>query len=101
MTITALSGPIVQFGTVATSTAGTGILGQDVEHNEQRGPMIADLGDMLMDPRVAYSYQPGAGVTAKTFGFYNNAAMVDFVPLTVNTSALNASSIVSTGVTTY
>lgn len=101
MTITAYSGPIVTFGTVLSASAGTGLLGQDTEHNEQRAPMVTDLGDSLMDPRVAYSYQPGSGVTVKTYGFYNNVSQIDYVPLTVNTSALNASSIVSTGVTTY
>ena len=101
MTITAYSGPILQFGTVLTSTAGTGILGQDVEHNDQRGPMVSDLGDAFMDPRVAYSYQPGSGVTAKTFAFYNNTAMVDYVPHTINSSAFVASSVVSTGTTTF
>jgi hypothetical protein len=101
MSITAYSGPIVQYGTVATSTAGTGILGQDVEHNDQRGPMVSDLGDGFMDPRVAYAYQPGSGVTAKTFFFFNNQAVVDFVPHAINSSAFVASSIVSTGVTTY
>jgi hypothetical protein len=101
MPITAFSGPIGQFGTVLTASAGTGLLGLDTEHNNQRGPMFSDLGDMLMDPRVAFAFQPGSAVTAKTFGFYNNQFLVDYVPLTINTSALNASSIVSTGVTTY
>lgn len=101
MTITAFSGPIVTFGTVQTSSAGTGLLGQDIEHNEQRGPMMTDLGDAFMDPRVAYAYQPGSGVTALTFGFYNNAGTVDYVPKTINSSAIVASSIVSSGVTTF
>lgn len=101
MTITAYSGPFVQFGTVLTSSAGTGILGGDLEHNEQRAPMVSDLGDSLMDPRVFYSYDPGSAPTLKTAAFYNNVATVDYVPLTINASALNASSIVSTGVTTY
>ncbi len=101
MTITAYSGPVVSFGTVQTSSAGTGLSGNDMEHNEQRGPMVSDLGDAMMDPRVAYAYQPGSGVTAKTFGFYNNTAMVDFVPHAVNSSAFVASSVVSTGTTTF
>ncbi len=101
MTITAFSGPTVSFGTVMTSSAGTGLLGQDIEHNEQRAPSVADLGDALMDPRVAYAYQPGSGVTVPSVGFYNNAAIVDYVPtaITNTASAFVALATVSTGVT--
>ena len=55
MTITALSGPIVSFGTTPTSSAGTGLLGADLEHNEQRAPNYSDLGDAISDPRAARS----------------------------------------------
>ncbi len=101
MTVTAFSGPTVQFGTVMTSTAGTGLLGQDVEHNGQRAPAVADLGDMMMDPRVAYAYQPGSNVTVQSFGFYNNSGIVDYVPtaITNSASAFVALATVSTGVT--
>lgn len=101
MSITAYSGPVVQYGTVQTSSAGTGVLGLDMEHNEQRAPAVQDLGLMLMDPRVAYAYQPGSAPNRLTLGFYNAGALVDYVPATINTSAFNCSSIVSTGVTTY
>lgn len=101
MGITAYSGPIVQYGTVQTSTAGTGIYGQDMEHNDQRGPMVSDLGDAFLDPRVAYGYQPGSGVTAKTFAFFNNQAVVDYVPTTASTNAFVSQTLVTTGVTTF
>ena len=101
MTITAFSGPVGQFGTVQTSSAGTGILGLDFEHNEQRGPMFSDLGDSMMDPRVAYSYQPGQGASRLFMNFYNNVATVDYVPLTINGSAILTSSYGSSGVTTF
>lgn len=101
MAITAYSGPIGQFGTVMTTSAATGLLGADIEHNSQRAPMFSDLGDMMMDPRVAYAYQPGSGVTAKTFGFYNNNAVIDYVPVAINTSAFATSTQSSTGVTTW
>jgi hypothetical protein len=101
MTITAYSGPVGQFGTVMTSSAGTGIVGNDLEHNEQRAPMFSDLGDMMMDPRVAYSYQPGQGATKLFLNFYSNFATVDYVPATINASALVTSSYVSSGITTY
>ena len=100
MTITAFSGPIVQFGTVTTSSAGTGILGNDLEHNEQRGPMMSDLGDSLLDPRVAYTYDVGAGVTAQFVGFFNNAGVVDYVPASINSSAFVVNT-ASSGVSTF
>lgn len=101
MSITAYSGPIVQFGTVQTSSAGTGIVGQDMEHNDQRGPMMSDLGDALLDPRVAYAYQPGSGVTAKTFGFFNNTAVVDYVPTTLSSNAFVSQTAATVAVTTF
>ena len=100
MTATAFSGPIVQFGTVLSSTSGTGILGADMEHNEQRAPMVADLGDAMMDPRTAYSYDPGSGVTTMTLGFYNNTANVDYIPAAINSSAFVVNT-ASSGVSTF
>lgn len=101
MTITAYSGPIGQFGTTLTSSAGTGIVGGDLEHNEQRGPMFSDLGDSMMDPRVAYSYQPGQGASRLFMNFYNNVATVDYVPATINTSAFFTSTAGSSGLTAF
>jgi hypothetical protein len=101
MSITALSGPFINYGTVMTSTGGTGLLGADLEHNSQRAPIVIDLGTMLADPRVAYAYQPGSGVTAKTFGFYRHVGSVDYVPtsITNTASAFVSLSLVATGVT--
>jgi hypothetical protein len=100
MTITAFSGPTVSFGTVLTSTSGDGITGQDLEHNEQRAPSFSDLGDALMDPRSAYMYQPGSGVTVKTLGFFNNTGIVDYIPLAINSSAFVVNT-ASSGVSTF
>lgn len=91
MTITANSGPVLSFGTVMTSSAGTGLLGADMERNEQRAPSLFDLGVALMDPRVAYQYEPGSGVTSPVFGFYNSVGYVDFVPATRSDSSGTAS----------
>jgi hypothetical protein len=98
MTITALSGPIIQFGITLSSTSGDGIGGQDYEHNSQRAPQVTDLGDSMMDPRSAYNYDPGSGVTAKTFAFFNNVGQVDFVPATANASAFVTAATVTTGI---
>lgn len=100
MTITAYSGPIIGFGTTPTSSAGTGLLGADAEHNSQRGPSLFDIGQGLLDPRVAYAYQPGSGPSALTFGFYRGVGNVDYVPaaITNTASAFVALATVSTGV---
>lgn len=101
MTITGFSGPIFQYGITLSSTSGDGITGMDFEHNEQRAPMFSDLGDAMMDPRSAYDYKPGSAVTVNTLGFYNNYAMVDYVPTTANTSGFQTSTQASSGVTTF
>lgn len=101
MTITALSGPLVVFGTVTTSSAGTGLLGQDLEHNEDRAPSFFDLGVAMADPRAAYAYDPGGAPTAVNLGFYNpGPAMVDYVPITANASAFVTTTIGSCLLTT-
>lgn len=101
MGITAVSGPNVSYGTVMTSSAGTGLLGNDMEHNDQRGPNVSDLGFALMDPRVAYAYNPGSGVTDQFLGFYNNTGLTDYVPVTKSTNAFVSQTVASTGVTTF
>lgn len=101
MTITALSGPLVVFGTVTTSSAGTGLLGNDMEHNEDRAPSFFDLGVALADPRVAYAYDPGGAPSAINLGFYGGGATVDYVPITANTSAFQATATGSSGVSTF
>jgi hypothetical protein len=100
MTVTAFTGPTISFGTVLTSTSGDGITGQDYEHNEQRAPQFSDLGDALMDPRSAYMYQPGSGPSVRTFGFYNNTGLVDYVPSAINSSAFVVNT-GSSGVSTF
>lgn len=92
MSITALSGPFVSFGLTLTSTAGTGISGNEVEHNPQRGPSVFDLGIGLADPRQAYQYKPGASVTADVLGFVGGFGVVDLAPVAANSSAFLISS---------
>lgn len=99
MTVTGFAGPIVQYGLTLSSSGGDGINGQDFEHNPNRGPMIADLGDSMMDPRAAYNYDPGH--TSGMVGFYNNYGSVDYVPTTLNSSAFVATATGSSGVSTF
>lgn len=100
MTITALSGPIVQFGTVMSSTGG-GSIGGDMEHNEQRAPAVLDLGVAMLDPRAAYNYDPGTGVTVPSVGLYFARGLVDYVPTTLSTNAFVSATVVATGVTAF
>lgn len=85
MGITAVSGPQVVFGLTTNST------GQVQEYNEERGPSLYDLGTAMMDPRYQFAYSPGSGVGTRVFGFYGGAAVVDFVPTTLQTSAIAVS----------
>jgi len=100
MTITAVSGPSISYGITPTSSAGTGLLGNDLEHNEQRAPDISDLGHAMMDPRVAYAYNPGSGASDQVFGFYRGVGNVDYVPTAIanSASAFVVLATVSTGV---
>lgn len=97
MAETAWTGPVIQFGITLSST-GNGLTGNDLEHNSQRAPMIADLGDAMMDPRQFYSYTPGH--SAGTRGFFNNVGTVDFIP-TASSNAFVSATVVSTGVSTF
>lgn len=98
MGITAESGPFVVYGATYSSTAGTGVTGQDMEYNSQRGPSLFDLGIGMMDPRVAYGYTLAGDVATNTLGLVRGLGFVDFVPAAVNSSAFTISSnTVSTG----
>lgn len=79
MGITALSGPYLQYG-VTTTGSTNGLTGRDVEYNDQRAPMVADLGNAMMDPRTFYAYEPGGAVTDRTFAFYRGVGYVDYSP---------------------
>lgn len=89
MGITANSGPFVAYGiTQATSGAVS-------EYNEERGPSLFDLGYATLDPRSYFNYDPGSAVGTKIYGFYSNVALIDYVPTTLQTSALAISSAVT------
>lgn len=86
MGITAYSGPVLSYGQTLTSSAGTGISGRQAEYNSQRGPSLFDLGLGMMDPRVAFNYTPGEGVTNQVMGFPNGEAVVDIQGLVAGSS---------------
>jgi hypothetical protein len=100
MTVTAFSGPIVQFGITLSSTSGDGLTGQDYEHNPQRAPTYADLGDAMLDPRSAYQYDPGGTLSNLVYGLYNNVGTVDYIPVAASSIAL-VNNTASSGTTTF
>lgn len=87
MGITALSGPYLQYG-VTTTGSTDGLTGRDTEYNDQRAPMVADLGNAMMDPRTFYAYEPGGAVTDRTFAFYRGVGYVDYSPDAASSIAL-------------
>lgn len=89
MGITALSGPQLNYG-VTVSNSTDGITGISADYNDQRAPDASDLGYSMMDPRAAYNYSPGSGVTAPTYAFYGSRGYVDYVPTAPSTIAIVA-----------
>lgn len=92
MTITAYQGPLVAYGITLTSSASNGLTGGDAEHNPQRGPSYFDLWGGLLDPRVAYNYDPSQGISTPMYGFIHGRAIVDFVPSSASSNAFTISS---------
>lgn len=86
MGLTAFSGPQLVFGLTQTSTGGT------TDYNGERAPSLYDLGVGVYDPRYQFAYGPGSAIGSKIFGFGNGVAMVDYVPTTLQTSAIAVSS---------
>ncbi len=88
MGITANSGPEILYGITVSASGAT------TSYNDQRGPSLIDLGDGMLDPRAqfGYGYQPGQGATNSIFGFYGQQGIVDYVPSTLSTNALAATS---------
>jgi hypothetical protein len=104
MSVTAFSGPLLAYGQLSGNST-TGLTGTipPGDYNDQRAPSIFDLGMSLADPRFAYAYQPGDGVTATTYGLFNNLGAVDYIPTTASTVAFVTSTYTSTAFagTTY
>lgn len=102
MAITADAGPQINYGITVSSSGTTG------EYNEHRAPSLNDMGAGILDPRSQYNYgyNPGQGVSAGgtstsgpyTFGFWNNAAIVDFIPGTISTNVITTNSTVTASV---
>ena len=87
MGITAISGPQVAYGVTVSSSGAT------AEYNEQRGPSVCDLGEMLMDPRPGFCYVPGAAPTTPVRGWAGlfGGPVIDQVPSGVSTASVATS----------
>lgn len=86
MTVSALSGPAINFG-IAFSSSGV-----PNEYNEDRGPSLNDLGEGTLDPRPQFGYQPGQRNGSPTYGWPGcfGGPVVDFIPIALNTSGIAA-----------
>lgn len=82
MSITALSGPIVSFGSYPS--------GED--YNGDQGPSPLFAGDAILDPRTAYTYEPGQGDGSFTGCFLGSGtiATLNTIPYTAAVAAIAA-----------
>jgi len=95
MTISAWTGPVVSFGTVLNST--NGLTGTSADNNPQNGPSMFANGGALLDPRAAYQYFPGAGISTPVYGFMYGDATVDYAPSSASSNAFAVSSATQPG----
>ena len=86
MTITANSGPQINFGITLSSSGAAG------DYNEERGPSLNDLCEGTLDPRAPFGYKPGNRPGVPVFGWPGcyGGPVLDFVPITANTSGIAA-----------
>lgn len=87
MTISAQSGPNINYGTVLSSSGAT------MEYNEQRGLSMNDLGAGIMDPRPPFAYQPGIGygvVATKIYGWAGEfgGPVIDQIPSATSSNGI-------------
>lgn len=86
MTVSALSGPAINFGVTLSSSGAPG------DYNEERGPSLNDLGEGTIDPRSPFCYKPGNAVGSKVFGWAGcfGGPVVDFMPITLSSIGLSS-----------
>ena len=91
MGITAHTGPVGAFG-----------LGTSLDSNAQISPSFWFMGDMILDPRLPYTYQPGQSDQQPFYGWgtAGRICLIDSIPSTLSTSAIAAAAVPSGGVVT-
>jgi len=86
MSISAFSGPVVSFGTAASSTS---------ESNPEAGTSLFYAGAGILDPRPFYAYNPGQDFGADTAGWLgtSNISTLNVVPYTKSATAIAAAAV--------
>lgn len=86
MSISAFSGPVVSFGTAASSTS---------ESNPEAGTSLFYAGAGILDPRPFYSYNPGQDFGSDTAGWLgtSNITTLNVVPYTLSNTAIAAAAV--------
>lgn len=89
MTITAQSGPQINYGVTLSSS------GLDLEHNPDRGPSIQDLGLATADPRAPFCYAPGSASSKPFFSWAGafGGPVVDQAPSAKSTNVIAATQV--------
>jgi hypothetical protein len=89
MAVSTLSGPQVTFGITLTSC------GIDLEHNPDRGPSVADLGEGLLDPRPPFMFAPGQASSKPFFAWAGlfGGPVVDQAPSATSTNVIAATQV--------
>jgi hypothetical protein len=85
MSVSAFSGPVIVFGQNPVSA----------EYNPDLGSSLFYAGGGLLDPRAAFTYQPGEAQSAPDFGWYGFSDIVSFtgVPYSNGSGAIVASAV--------
>jgi|GEM_PF-4336246 hypothetical protein len=93
MSVTANSGPQVNFGVTLTSS------GADLEHNPDRGPSVVDLGEMMVDPRPPFCFQPGQASSKAFYGWAGafGGPVVDQAPSATSTNNVSSAQVPTGG----
>ena len=86
MSISAFSGPVVSFGSSASSTS---------ESNPEAGTSLFYAGAGILDPRPFYAYSPGQDFGADTAGWLGNDGVntLNVVPYTLSNVAIAAAAV--------
>jgi hypothetical protein len=89
MTITTVAGPQITYGITLSSS------GIDMEHNPDRGPSFADLGEGLLDPRPPFMFAPGQASSKPFYGWAGlfGGPCVDQAPSIVSSNNIAATQV--------
>jgi hypothetical protein len=89
MALTNIAGPQVTYGITLSSS------GIDMEHNPDRGPSYADLGEGLLDPRQPFAFSPGQASSKPFYGWAGlfGGPVVDQSPSATSSNVIAATQV--------